>query len=98
MWYRNPKLVSKTPIVTTLLLEAANVSQLVRMWTERTAEGQSLWGWMLVSLALVLWLNFYLTFNRDQKWAIRGTAFGIAMNAAVILTVVYFRYLSLLFR
>lgn len=97
-FYRNPVIVNKTPIVTTALLEAANVSQIWRMWTEWTAAGQSLWGWMMVNLALILWLNFYLTFNRQQKYAIWGTAFGIAMNSTVILTVVFFRYLLPLFK
>jgi len=92
-WYRNPKLVGLTPILSVGLLEAANASQLFRMWTERTAEGQSLYGWMCVNIALVLWLNFYLTFNREQKFAIWGTVLGIVMNSLVIGSVVWFRYL-----
>lgn len=90
-FWRRPSLVSKTPLITTFLLEWANLSQLWRMWGEGTAEGQSLMGWVSVNLALILWLNFYLTFNRDQKFAIWGTAFGIGMNTAVIGTVLWFR-------
>lgn len=89
-----PKLVDKTPIITTLLLEGANLQQLWRMWTEGTAAGQSITAWMSVNAALILWLNFYLVFNRDNKWAIRGTAFGILLNSLVILTVAYFRYFA----
>lgn len=88
---KDPKWVEKTPIVTTLLLESANISQLHRMWTEWTAEGQSIWGWVMVNIALLLWLNFYLVITPKAKWAIWGTAFGIAMNSAVILTVLWFR-------
>ena len=88
----NPAVVNKTPIVTTFLLEFANVGQLYRMWTQQTAAGQSLWSWMAVSAALVLWLNFYLVFNRDNKFAIWGTRVGIGLNAAVCLTIVWFRY------
>jgi hypothetical protein len=95
-WFRYLRtrkwLVDKTPIVTTLLLEAANLQQLHRMWTEGTAAGQSLTAWISVWFALVLWTNFYLVFNRDQKWAIRGTALGVFLNTCVILTVIYFRY------
>lgn len=47
-WLSDPKVVAKTPLVTTLLLENANVQQLWRMWHEHTAAGQSLWGWLLV--------------------------------------------------
>jgi uncharacterized protein with PQ loop repeat len=89
----NRKLVEKTPIITTCLLEFANFNQLWRMWTTQTADGQSLWGWMYVNLALVLWLNFYLVFNREQKFAIWGTTAGIGINALVILTVIWFRYI-----
>lgn len=80
--------------MTTLLLEGANIGQLRRMWVEQTAEGQSLTAWLLVSAALWLWLNFYRVITPDQKFAIRCTAFGIVMNALVILTVLYFRYLE----
>jgi uncharacterized protein with PQ loop repeat len=90
---RNHKWVGRTPILTTLLLEAANISQVTRMWTERTAEGQSITAWIMVNLALLLWLNFYLTFTPEQKWAIWGTTAGIFLNSLVILSVVYFRYI-----
>jgi len=89
----NRSLVDKTPIITTFLLELANINQMIRMWSEWTAEGQSLWGWITVNIALILWLNFYLVFNRDNKFAIWGTAVGIFMNSCVIMSVIYFRYL-----
>lgn len=91
-FWNDPKFVSKTPILTVFLLESANVSQLIRMWTEKTAEGQSLWGWMMVSAALFLWCNFYRVCCPKEKWALWTTMFGIFMNALVILSVVYFRY------
>lgn len=91
-WYRNPKLVDKTPLVSVALLEIANIQQLWRIWTEWTAAGQSIGGWLCVQIALWLWLNFYLTFNRDNKFAIYGTALGIVMNASVLVSVVLFRY------
>jgi hypothetical protein len=88
------KWVARTPILSVLLLEAANVSQITRMWTERSAEGQSVLGWISVNMALWLWLNFYLTFNRAQKFAIYGTVLGIAINSLVILSVLYFRHFT----
>lgn len=91
-WLRNPKFVEKTPLIAVGLLELANIQQLFQMWTEWTAAGQSLTGWLSVQAALWLWLNFYLVFNREQKFAIWGTALGIAMNMAVCLSVVFFRY------
>ena len=91
-FYRYRPLVDKTPFVAVLLLEFANIQQLIRMWTEWTAAGQSLWGWVCVNIALWLWLNFYLTFNRENKFAVYGTAFGIFMNSMVIATVLLFRH------
>jgi hypothetical protein len=91
--FNNAKLVEKTPIVTTLLLEYANAGQVWRMWAERSAEGQSLAAWMAVSLALLLWLNFFRVCTPDRKWAFRCQLLGCAMNALVILTVIRFRYL-----
>lgn len=88
----NPRYVEKTPLITTLLLEFANVGQLWRMWTEWTAAGQSVWSWLSVNIALWLWLNFYLVFNADNKFAIWGTRIGILLNTSVILTVLWFRY------
>jgi uncharacterized protein with PQ loop repeat len=93
-WYRNPVYVSKTPLIAVFLLEIANVQQLWRMWAEQTAAGQSIGGWLCVQLALWLWLNFYATFTPDQKFAIRGTQLGILMNASVIGTVLWFRWIA----
>jgi hypothetical protein len=93
-WWSDPKWVDKTPIVTTLLLEGANVAQLIRMWTERSALGQSLVGWLSVSFALVLWYNFYRVVTPAARWARWATLFGIGMNALVCLSVMYFRLRS----
>lgn len=84
--------VKHTPIATTILLEGANVQQLWRMWTEHTAAGQSLTGWMCVGIALALWYNWYRVFTPEQLIAKYSTLVGITLNLAVVLTVVHFRY------
>lgn len=84
--------VDKTPIVTTVLLESANVQQLYRMWTEHSALGQSLTAWICVNVALLLWLNFYRV--KKLKWALYSTIFGVTLSSLVSLTVFYFRYLA----
>lgn len=88
---RNPEYVQYTPLITTALLEYANVGQLYRMWTTWTAAGQELTSWIAVNIALVLWLNFYFVITPDKKWAIRGTLFGICLNFLVICSVYFFR-------
>lgn len=89
----NPKIVDKTPVLTVFLLEGANVSQIHRMWSEQTANGQSLQGWIFVTIALILWANFYRVCCKDQKWAYYTTLFGIFINLLLVITVIYFRYI-----
>lgn len=89
-WRRD--LVDKTPIVTTILLESANVQQLYRMWTEHSALGQSLTAWIAVNVALLLWLNYYRV--KGLRWALYSTFFGVTMSISVTLTVAYFRYVA----
>jgi uncharacterized membrane protein YbaN (DUF454 family) len=89
------KLVALTPVLTTLLLEWANVGQLWRMWSVRSALGQNVWSWLCVHIALWLWMNFYrvaMPIGRARTLAIVGTATGIVLNAAVLITVAFFRY------
>ena len=92
-WIKDPKIVSNTPLVTVCLLEGANVSQIWRMWTERTADGQSLAGWLMVTAALVLWANYYKVCTPDQKKAFYCTLVGICLNCIVVFSVIYFRYI-----
>lgn len=91
-YWNDPYLVSKTPIITTFLLEAANLQQLYRMWTTWTADGQSVTAWISVNIALILWLNFYRVITPNEKFAIWGTTVGIALNSIVIATVLFFRW------
>jgi hypothetical protein len=89
------RLTALTPLLTTLLLEWANVGQLWRMWTVKSALGQNVWSWLCVHLALWLWLNFYIVImppSKGRTLAVTGTTVGIVLNGAVVLTVAYFRY------
>ena len=91
--WSDPRIISKTPLATIVLLEHANIQQLIRMWSEGTAEGQSLWGWISVGFALALFINFYRVCCPKEKFAFWATVLGLGMNLLVILTVVWFRYL-----
>ena len=56
--FSSPVWVARTPILTTILLEAANFQQLWQMWVvDHGAEGQSLAGWVSVQIALWLWFT-----------------------------------------
>jgi uncharacterized protein with PQ loop repeat len=93
-FYNNPLVVNKTPLITVVLLESANLFQLIRMWSEQSVVGQSLQGWICVNIALILWLNYYRVILPKEKIAFYSTLFGILMNSLVILTVVFFRYFN----
>lgn len=90
-FWNNPAVVAKTPIATVFLLEGANVGQIARMWAAHSALGQNVWSWVLVNAALWLWLNFYRVITPDEVWASAATALGIALNAGVIASVIWFR-------
>ncbi len=90
--WNDPRWIRMTPLITTFLLETANVGQIWRMWTTQTARGQSLFSWMMVGVALGLWYNFYRVVTPQEIFARRCTAFGVLMNLLVILTVCWFRY------
>jgi hypothetical protein len=90
--WNDPAIVCWSPIVTTCLLEGANVGQMVRIWTQHTAAGQSLMSWCAVQLALWLWANWYRIVTPEQ-WVARFTIkVGIALNFGVILSVLYWRW------
>ena len=86
------KVITYSPVIAQLLLEWANVSQLIRMWTERTAAGQSLIAWFSVNAAILLFINYYRVLKlRVPMWS---AVAGFSFNCAVIVTVVYFRYVA----
>ena len=90
----DPVWVKRTPIISVMLLEGANIQQLFQMWViDHSAEGQSLTAWVSVQVALWLWYNFYRVLVPDAVWAIRGTLLGITLNMLVCLSVVYWRFL-----
>lgn len=92
-FWNNPKIVTCSPIVTTCLIESANVGQMVHMWTYHTAAGQSLWSWILVNIALWIWGNFYRVIMPEESIARLSIRAGIVLNMGVILSVIYWRYI-----
>lgn len=93
-WWDNPVWVGRTPIVTSILLDGGAIGQVIRMWKERSALGQSLTSWTAVVLALVLWANFYRVLTPDQWWARFTIKISIALNLIVVGSVIWWRYLA----
>jgi hypothetical protein len=87
----NPKFVSKFPIATVFFLEGANIQQIYKMWSEHTAAGQSVGGWLFVWVALVMWSWYYKVCVpwENAKWAFWTTLTGVFINSFVIFSVLY---------
>lgn len=82
---------SRIPIITTMLLESANLSQIIRMVTERSARGQSILSWLLVVIALLLWSYYFRVITPKEKIALWSTYLGVVINSIVLGCVIYFR-------
>lgn len=95
-WYRKPSFVEKTPMLVALFAEYANGGQIYRMLKEQSALGQNVWSWVAVHATLWLWLNYDLVIVPGGKnsWAFRATALGLVLNTAVIILVIYFRWIA----
>lgn len=92
--WNNPAWVSRTPIVTSLLLDGGAIGQIVRMWREQSARGQSLTSWLAVILALTLWANFYRVITPNQFWARATILLSIALNVGIVTSIVWWRYVA----
>lgn len=85
------KLIPRIPLVTSFIFATAYVAQVVRMWTERSALGQSVFGWIQVGVALVLFYVYYREMLPDQKIPQYCTLFEIALVLGIIGTTITFR-------
>lgn len=93
-FWSDPYYVSKSPLFSTAVFEYANVSQIIRMWTEHTAAGQSLLAWIAVCAGLCLYWNFYRVITPDEKVVRWMSCVGLIANIGVILSVIYWRFLA----
>lgn len=91
-FWQNPKIVNKTPIITSMLIDGAAIGQIARMWREQSALGQSLVSWCSVIVALILWDNFYRVITPDQKWALITIKISIVLNVLIVASIIWFRY------
>lgn len=91
-FYADPRWVARVPLLATALLQAANVAQVLRMWSAGSAEGQSLAGWLLVSVALALYYWFYRVCTPEQVWARWASSAGLIVNACVIATILTLQF------
>jgi hypothetical protein len=91
-WYNDSKYVSKIPLLTTILFGYGAVCQMWRMWTTHTAAGQSIFGWVCVTLALMLFLQFYRIITPKEKIAFYSCLAEVFLYFGVIGSIIYFRW------
>lgn len=65
--------------------------QLYRMWSQQTAAGQSLAGWIGLWAALWAYWHFYRVCAPQERVAIWTVGAELVVNAAVIATVFWFQ-------
>jgi uncharacterized protein with PQ loop repeat len=92
--FTTAKWVSRYPAFAAILIEFGHMGQVARMWREQTSAGQSLTGWVILAIALCMWLRFYQVITPKEKFAKWATLSSIFMILFVIVTIVWFRYLA----
>lgn len=90
MW-NNKKWVARTPLLSTLLVESANLIQLARVWREGTGQGQSILAWVCIGLALVVRFNYYRVILPNQRLARLCVLVGMVINVALIFSLFIIR-------
>lgn len=89
--WNNPDRVKFTPIIARCGFEVANIGFILRMFQTHSSRDQSLLGWSLLLISLLLWVNFYRVCTPEQKIARYMSIVAALTNLAVFLTVIYFR-------
>ena len=90
MW-NNKKWVARTPLLSTFLVESANLIQLARVWQEGTGRGQSITAWMCIGLALLVRFNYYRVIMPNQRLARICVLVGMVINVALIVSLFLIR-------
>ena len=91
-FWNDPAVVGKTPIVTVMLLEGANLGHIYKMWSQQSSLGQNSLSLLAVGVALVFWMNFYRVNCPGEKFAFWATFVGVMLNCSVTATALWFYF------
>ncbi len=83
-----PNVVSKYPIFAGLLFFANTLSQLFRIWINKSSKDQSLIGWSSLTLALIVLLLFYKICCPKEKYMFWSTVIEILANLILIISII----------
>lgn len=81
------RVIDSLPMLASVLIEAGNLGQLYRMWTQHSALGQNVWSYVAVLAALIMWLLYY-RFRLGRTLAYYVTWIAVFMMAAIIVTII----------
>ncbi len=82
-----------SPIASAVVFEISTVGHFIRMLVEKSAAGQSLTSWLLVTVGLAFWVNWYRLFTPEQKIPRIVAMVSIFFHFVAAGAVVYFRYM-----
>ncbi len=89
--FNNPKYVSKSPLVSSVMFEAATIGQIWRMTHEHTSAGQNPWAWFAIIIGLGLFVNFYRVCCPTQKFALWCAALSALLTTVGLGVVLYYK-------
>lgn len=88
----NKEIWKHSPIASAIVFEISTIGHFIRMFVEKSSEGQSLISWFLVSVGLLFWVNWYRLFTPEQKIPRYVAIFSIFFHLVAAGVVVYFRH------
>lgn len=84
-------LLTRSPLISSLLFYACNLGLLVQMWTTGSAGGHSALSWLAAFTSQALWVNYFRQRAPGEFWTI-ATAWGSLCFFVVMLgTVLYLK-------
>lgn len=79
------------PIGATVLAELGTFAQMIRMLQQTSSDDQSLIGWMIVAVALMMWYIWWITTFPEEKLPRYCAAFGVFTKVLGIGLIIYLR-------
>ena len=83
--------VHYTPVVTSVLFDVGAIGQILKMIREGSSVGQSVSSWIMVTVGLLLWVNYYRVVTPELKLPRYTAAVSAAINFFVAVVALAYR-------
>lgn len=84
--------VNNLPYVATGMIEAGTLGHIYRMFIVRSSLGQNFWSWIILHIALWLWMIYYVNVLPHAKSAKIVTGISLFNTALIACVTWYFQY------